>query len=61
MEWGMLHNSRTPLDMYYASWKSAPGAPDEWIGYFFYVDGMFRWDSTLSRVKVVRINSAPKR
>jgi hypothetical protein len=61
MEWGMLHNSRTPLDMYHASWKSAAGASDEWIGYFFYVDGMFRWDSSVSRVKIVRTNPAPKR
>lgn len=59
MEWGMLHNSRTPLDMYYASWKSATGATDEWIGYFSYIDGMFRWDSTLYRVKVVHTNGAP--
>jgi hypothetical protein len=61
MEWGMLHNSRTPLDMYYSSWKSATGAPDERIGYFFYIDGMFRWDSTLSRPKIVRIKSVPNR
>ena len=54
MEWGMLHNSRTPLDLYYASWKSAAGATDEWIGYFSYIDGMFRWDSTSSRVRLVR-------
>ena len=60
MEWGMLHNSRTPLDMYYASWKSAKGASDE-IGYFFYIDGMFRWDSILHTAKSIRINSAPKR
>jgi hypothetical protein len=54
MEWGMLHNSRTPLDMYYAAWKSATGATDEVIGYFFYIDGMFRFDSTRS----VRIRTA---
>jgi len=61
MEWGMLHNSRTPLDIYHASWKSAKGAPDEWIGYFFYVDGMFRWDSIVHRAKLGRFDSAPKR
>jgi TonB family protein len=58
MEWGMLHNSRTPLDMYYASWKSAKGAPGERIGYFFYIDGVFRWDSLVSFMK---ISPAPKK
>jgi hypothetical protein len=43
MEWGMIHNSRTPLDVYHASWKSSKaGAPDEWVGYFIYIDNMFR-------------------
>lgn len=60
MEWGMLHNSRTPLDMYYASWKSAEATSDE-IGYFFYIDGMFRWDSTLHRAKPIPTSSVPKR
>jgi hypothetical protein len=61
MEWGMLHNSRMPLDMYFASWKSATGSRYEWIGYFYYLDGMFRWDSTVSMMKVTRVNSAPHR
>jgi hypothetical protein len=60
-EWGMLHNSRTPLDMYYASWKSAKGPPDERIGYFYYIDGMFRWDALLSRPKVIRIRPTQNR
>ncbi len=42
MEWGMIHNSRTPLDIYHADWKSRTGAPSRWIGYFIYIDGMFR-------------------
>jgi hypothetical protein len=52
LEWGMLHNSRTPLDIYDADWKSSTGAPGEWIGYFIYIDGMFRFDSIVRRVSV---------
>jgi hypothetical protein len=54
MEWGMSHNSRTPLDIYHAAWKSGTAAPEEWIGYFIYIDGMFRLDSILRRVSVTR-------
>ena len=52
LEWGMLHNSRTPLDIYNADWKSRNEASDEWIGYFIYLDGMFRFDSTVHKVSV---------
>lgn len=51
MEWGMLQSMAMPVDVFYASWKTEPGPPDDrrdWpIGYFFYVDGGFRWDSTI--------------
>lgn len=58
MEWGMIHNSRTPLDIYDAGWKSGTGAPSEWIGYFIYIDGMFRLESTVRRVVVIRAPSS---
>jgi len=49
LEWGLLHSARAPLNVYYAEWK--PGITDdngaEPIGYFFYIDGMFRWDSLI--------------
>lgn len=49
LEWGMLHSARTPLDIYFASWKSE--SPNdmhtEGIGYFIFIDGMFRWNSTI--------------
>jgi hypothetical protein len=61
LEWGMIHNSRTPLDIYHASWKSRTGAPDEWIGYLIYIDGMFRFDSLVRRVSVVRVSPASNR
>lgn len=47
LEWGLLNSARAPLDVYFAGWK--PGLPSdsqmEAIGYFFFIDGMFRWDS----------------
>lgn len=61
MEWGMIHNSRTPLDIYHAAWKSGKGTPDEWIGYFIYIDGMFRLNSTGRRVSVVRTSPSANR
>jgi hypothetical protein len=49
MEWGMLQSMARPIDVYYASWKSEPGPADDQrdspIGYFYYVNGGFRWDS----------------
>jgi hypothetical protein len=51
MEWGMLQGMAQPVDIFYASWKSDPGPPlderDTPIGYFFYVNNGFRWDSTV--------------
>jgi TonB family protein len=49
MEWGMLHAAAQPVDIYFASWQSDgdsthTSAP---IGYFFFIDGGFRWDSTI--------------
>lgn len=59
IEWGMIHNSRTPLDIYNADWKSRVAPSSEWIGYFIYIDDMFRLDSTVYQVPVVRSTSAP--
>lgn len=49
-------HTRTSLDLYQADWKSKTGALDEWIGMFYYVDGMFRWNSTVRRVPVARMS-----
>ena len=51
----MSHSSRTPLDIYDADWKSRTGARDEWIGEFIYIDGMFRWNSTVHRAFPSRV------
>jgi hypothetical protein len=60
MEWGMIHNSRTPLDIYSVAWKSGTGAADDWIGYFIYIDGMFRLQNPGRRV-AVRVRPASSR
>jgi len=54
MEWGWLKSIRQPLDIYFASWKIV-GAPKDYevepIGYFMYVEGGFRWDSSITIFK----------
>ena len=60
MEWGMIHNSRTPLDIYHAGWRSSTAPPDEWGGYFIYIDGMFRLQNSGRRVAFVRVSPASK-
>jgi TonB family protein len=55
VQWRVIHN-RTSLNLYTANWKSKTGAPDEWIGEFYYIDGMFRWNSTVRRIPVTRVS-----
>jgi TonB family protein len=43
MEASLLHSANVPLEVYYAGWKSS--TTPQRIGYFFYIDGAFRWDS----------------
>jgi TonB family protein len=47
LEWGMLHSAKAPLDIYYAAWKTDATHDDRpvAIGYFYFIDGKFRWDS----------------
>src|SRR5260370_14993968 len=51
----MVHGGKEPLEVYFASWKSpnqlkeAKGEP---IGYFYFLDGGFRWDSLISFPKI---------
>jgi TonB family protein len=51
LESGMVHGGKEPLEVYFASWKS-PNQPKEAegeaIGYFYYLDSGFRWDSLVS-------------
>ena len=64
LEWGMLHSARDPLDIYFAGWITDEGGKPhvEPIGYFIYIDGMFRWDSLvrfMQPVKVQRLGTEP--
>jgi TonB family protein len=54
MEWGMLQALKQPVDIYFAALET-PGDPrPEPIGYFMFIDGGFRWDSTISFVHITR-------
>jgi TonB family protein len=51
LESGMVHAGKKPLEVYFASWKSPNQSKDakgEPIGYFYFLDGGFRWDSLIS-------------
>src|SRR6266436_2849885 len=55
LESGMVHGGKELLEVYFASWKS-PNQPQEAkgepIGYFYFLDGGFRWDSLISFPKI---------
>lgn len=54
MEWGWLGSIRQPLDIYFANWKLSNAADDyerDPIGYFMFIDGGFRWESTVETFK----------
>src|SRR5260370_16994259 len=51
----MVHGGKDPLEVYFASWKStnqSKEAKGEPIGYFYFLDGGFRWDSLISFPKI---------
>lgn len=55
LESGMVNGGRLPLEVYFAAWKSpnqSKEAKGESIGYFYFLDGGFRWDSLISFSKV---------
>lgn len=50
LEWGWLQAIRQPLDIYWAGWLPASESNEskaEPIGYFMFIEGNFRWDSTI--------------
>jgi len=54
LESGMVHGGKEPLEVYFASWKSANQPKEtkgEPIGYFYFLEGGFRWDSLITVVK----------
>jgi hypothetical protein len=54
LEWGWLQAIKQPLGIYWASWlptsepKEAEADP---IGYFMFIDGAFRWESSIRSFK----------
>lgn len=59
MEWGWLQAIKQPLDIYFASWKPAretEATKIEPVGYFMFIDGGFRWDSSIHFVKPKIVN-----
>jgi TonB family protein len=61
LEWGLLNAIKQPLDIYRADWipadKSGETGTDP-IGYFMFIDGAFRWDSTIRTIKRSQITHA---
>jgi TonB family protein len=59
LEWGLLNSANKPLDYYFANWKTSTdeihGVP---IGYFVFIDGMFRWDSLIAFPKIALLKIA---
>lgn len=54
-ESGMVHGGKEALEVYFASWKSPNQSKedrDEPIGYFYFLDGGFRWDILISFPKI---------
>lgn len=61
LESGMVHGGKEPLELYFASWKfpnQPKDAKGEPIGYFYFLDGGFRWDSLISFPKKIKISNA---
>ena len=59
-ELGAVNGGKEPLEVYFASWKAPSQAKDakgEPIGYFYYLDGGFRWDSLISFPKTIISNA----
>jgi TonB family protein len=50
-ESGVVYGGKEPLEVYFALWKPVDQLKDsggEPIGYFYFLDGGFRWDSLIS-------------
>ena len=59
LEWAMLHSAKEPFDIYFAGWVNSTGDKPESIGYFIFIDGMFRWDSLIHFVRPKVVAGSP--
>lgn len=62
MEAAMIDSLRRPVDVYYAGWKARAAAGgarfrNDLIGFFVYIDGRFRWNSTIRPMKITIVGS----
>jgi len=61
LESGMVHGGKQPLEVYFASWKFSNQPKDakgEEIGYFYFLDGGFRWDSLIVSGSNIKFSTA---
>jgi TonB family protein len=61
LESGLVQGGKQPLEVYFASWKTSnqlPGDRGESIGYFYFLDGGFRWESGISGPSKIKISTA---
>jgi TonB family protein len=51
---------KQPIDIYFADSKDTgtPNSSSGTIGYFFFIDGQFRWDSTIMFVRLMHIGNS---
>jgi len=57
LEWGWLQAIKQPLDIYWASWLPNGESETNPIGYFMFIDGGFRWESTIQSFKPSQIKT----
>lgn len=61
LEWGLSQALKRPADYYVAESRTSSipeNTAGDFIGYFVFVAGKFRWDSTIQVVKLLPIESA---
>jgi|SRR5277367_1664244 len=61
LESGLVSGGKRPLEVYYAAWKNSNQSPTdqgESIGYFYFLDGGFRWESGITVVSKAKTGSA---
>ncbi len=59
LEWGLVKSLQRPVDIFSAGWKprkTTRNTKVDPIGYFMFVDGKFRWDST---IRFINLQSLP--
>jgi TonB family protein len=59
-EAGMVVGAKVPLEVYFAWWKAAkePELRGNALGYFYFLDGSFRWDSGTIAFPKIKISTA---